>query len=88
MRDGVLYRRAFFGFASSGDMHWTSAIDLADFPVAKGIVRVDKLRLFHKPADIYLGSYGFPCPDAEYKVEKNGDSTAIIITGIGSDGKR
>lgn len=88
MRDGVLYRRAFFGFDSSGDMHWTSVIDLADFPVARGIVRVDKLRLFHKPADIYLGSYGFPCPDAEYRVEKNGDSTAIIITGIGSDGKR
>ena len=88
MRDGVLYRRAFFDFDSAGDMHWTSAIDLADFPVAKGIVRVDKLRLFHKPADIYLGSYGFPCSDAEYRVETEGDARAIIITGIGSDGKR
>lgn len=88
MRDGVLYRRAFFGFDSSGDMHWTSVIDLADFPVAQGIVRVDKLRLFHKPADIYLGSYGFPCPDAEYRVVEHGDAAAIIITGTGSDGKR
>ena len=88
MRDGVLYRRAFFGFDSSGDMHWTSVIDLADFPVARGIVRVDKLRLFHKPADIYLGSYGFPCPDAEYRVVEHGDAAAIIITGTGSDGKR
>ena len=88
MRDGVLYRRAFFGFDSSGDMHWTSVIDLADFPVARGIVRVDKLRLFHKPADIYLGSYGFPCPDAEYRVVEHGDAAAIIITGTGSDGQR
>ena len=86
-REGVLYRRALFDFDSSRDLHWTSAIDLADFPVAKGIVRVDKLRLFHKPVDVYLGSYGFPCPDAGYRIERKGDASAIIISGHGSDGK-
>ena len=88
VRNDVLYRRAMFDFDTSMDYHWTSIIDLADFPVARGIVRVDKLRLFHKPADIYLGSYGFPCPDAEYRVVEHGDAAAIIITGTGSDGKR
>ena len=87
MRNDVLYRRAFFGFDSSGDMHWTSAIDLADFPVKRGLVRADKLRLFHKPADVYLGSYGFPCPDAEYRIETEGDAKAVIIKGRGSDGR-
>ena len=57
MRDGVLYRRAFFGFDSSGDMHWTSAIDLADFPVAKGIVRVDKLGPSQKCGGLLLSEY-------------------------------
>lgn len=85
-RSGVLYRRALFGFESSRDYHWTSIIDLADFPVANGLVRADKLRLFHKPVDVYLGSYGFPCPDAEYRIEKCGDATAVILKGHGSDG--
>ncbi len=86
-RGGVLYRRAFFGFDCSVEMHWTSAIDLADFPVPNGLVRADKLRLFHKPVDIYLGSYGFPCPDAEYRIEERGNAKAIIIEGHGSDGE-
>lgn len=86
-RDGVLYRRALFGFDSSSDLHWTSLIDLADFPVSKGLVRADKLRLFHKPVDIYLGSYGFPCPDAVYRIEKKDGAQAVIMSGHGSDGQ-
>ena len=87
MRDGVLYRRAIFGFDSSSDLHWTSIIDLADFPVANGLVRADKLRLFHKPVDVYLGSYGFPCPDAQYRRKRKGDAEAVILSGHGSDGR-
>ena len=84
---GILYRRALFGFESSRDYHWTSIIDLADFPVANGLVRADKLRLFHKPVDVYLGSYGFPCPDATWTEEKRGNATAVILKGHGSDGR-
>ena len=86
-RGGVLYRRALFGFDSSTEWHWTSMIDLADFPVSNGLVRADKLRLFHKPVDVYLGSYGFPCPDATYHVEKRENAEAVILKGCGSDGK-
>ena len=86
-RKEVLYRRALFGFESSRDYHWTSMIDLADFPVSNGIVRADKLRLFHKPVDIYLGSYGFPCPDAKWRIEEKGDAKAVVLSGHGSDGK-
>lgn len=86
-RNDVLYRRALFGFETSSDLHWTSQIDLADFPVANGLVRADKLRLFHKPVDVYLGSYGFPCPDAGYRIEKRPDAQAVIMSGHGSDGK-
>ena len=87
MRGGVLYRRALFGYDTSRDLHWTSMIDLADFAVANGLVRADRLRLFHKPVDIYLGSYGFPCPDASYSIHKRGDSQAVVMTGHGSDGE-
>ena len=86
-RNDVLYRRALFGFDTSSDLHWTSQIDLADFPVSNGLVRADKLRLFHKPVDVYLGSYGFPCPDAGYRIEKRPDAQAVIMSGHGSDGK-
>ena len=87
VRNDVLYRRAMFDFDTSMDYHWTSIIDLADFPVANGLMRADKLRLFHKPVDIYLGSYGFPCPDAEYHIESCGNAKAVVISGHGSDGK-
>ena len=86
-RGGVLYRRAFFGLETSGDMHWTSAIDLADFPVPRGLVRVDKLRLFHKPVEVILGSYGFPCPDATWQLLEKDGAKAIVLTGHGSDGR-
>lgn len=87
MKDDVLYRRALFGFDSSADYHWTSIIDLADFSVPCGLVRADKIRLFHKPVEIYLGSYGFPCPDAESETIKRDGSQAVIMHGKGSDGK-
>ena len=87
VKSGVLYRRALFGFDSSRDYHWTSIIDLADFPVPKGLVRADKMRLFHKPVDVYLGSYGFPCPDAKYEKRTSKDAKAVVLSGHGSDGK-
>lgn len=86
MREDVLYRRALFGYDTSCDLHWTSVIDLADFPVADGLVRADKIRLFHKPVDIYLGSYGFPCPDAAYTIREKGEYQSVIMSGHGSDG--
>lgn len=59
-RDGVLYRRQFFNGNLETEQHWFQAINLADFPVARGILRVDKLRLIKRPVRMTLGSYGFP----------------------------
>lgn len=59
-RDGVLYRRQFFDARLEVEQHWIQAINLADFPAPRGILRVDKLRLIRRPVRITLGSYGFP----------------------------
>lgn len=59
-KDGVLYRRQFFDGNLETEQHWLQAVNLADFPVGRGIFRVDKLRLIRRPAALTLGSYGFP----------------------------
>ena len=59
-REGVLYRRQFFGGNLETEQHWMQAVNLADFPVPRGILRVDKLRLHKRPITMTLGSYGFP----------------------------
>ena len=59
-REGVLYRRQFFNAALAVEQHWIQAVNLADFPVERGIMRVDKLRLIRRPVTMTLGSYGFP----------------------------
>lgn len=59
-RNGVLYRRQFFDSNIQTEQHWFQAINLADFPVERGIFRVDKLRLIRRPVRVTLGSYGFP----------------------------
>lgn len=72
-REGVLYRRQFFNGSLETEQHWMQAMNLADFPVAKGIMRVDKLRLIRRPVTVTLGAYGFPDNPG-----KNGDGTRII----------
>ena len=59
-REGVLYRRQFFNAALAVEQYWIQAVNLADFPVERGIMRVDKLRLIRRPVTMTLGSYGFP----------------------------
>lgn len=59
-KEGVLYRRQFFGGNLETEQHWIQALNLADFPVERGIFRVDKLRLIRRPVIVTLGSYGFP----------------------------
>lgn len=63
-RDGVLYRRQFFDYSLQNECHWIQAINLADFPVANGIIRADQLRLFRRPVSLTL-------------CNKNGKTTAV-----------
>lgn len=87
-REDVLYRRCFFNYTSEMEEHWLHCVDLADFPVAEGLVRVDRLRLYRGGLTITLGSYGFPdSADVEVKrLEKDG-AKAMILKGRDSQGR-
>ncbi len=86
-RDGLLYRRAFFDYKIEDERHWVQSMDFADFPVASGLVRVDKLALFKRPVTITLGSYGFPDNGTEVIRREEGDYKAIILKGKDHMGK-
>lgn len=58
MKNGVLYRKEYFDFEFS--FQNKASVDLADFPVANGIIRVDKTRIPDKPYTLTLGAYGMP----------------------------
>lgn len=80
-RDKVLYRRQFFGYNLDCETHWMKALNLADFPVPCGIIRVDKLRLFRTPATLTLGAYGFPDNGTEIEEKSEGNAKAVILKG-------
>lgn len=83
---GVLYRRQFFDYRLNTEAHWLQALNLADFAVPFGIMRVDKLRLHRCPVELTLGSYGFP--DNGTKVEERTckGARAVILKGRDSRG--
>ena len=87
-RDGVLYRRNFFHYDNEEECHWMHVMDLADFPVAEGLVRVDKFRTYKTGLTISLGSYGFPdMGDVTVReLEKDG-AKAVLLKGHDSQGR-
>lgn len=80
-REGVLYRRQFFDYKPENECHWTQAIDLADFAVPCGIMRVDRLKLHRAPVVFTLGSYGFPDNGTEITEKSCGSAKAVILKG-------
>lgn len=78
---GVLYRRQFFDYDLNRESTWIQALNLADFPVSKGIVRVDKLRLFGRTVELTLGSYGFPDNGTEIIRLERDNAKAVILKG-------
>ena len=86
-QNGVLYRRQFFEYRLSEECHWMQAINLADFPVASGIFRVDQLRLHRRPVRMTLGSYGFPDNGTEVIRKEENGAKAIILKGKDATGK-
>ncbi len=100
-RDNVLYRRQFFGYNLADECHWINAMNLADIPVAYGLIRVDKARLFRPNLKLTLGTYGFPDDgkteiirkDFKYEVtgphsiRKRCKAHAIIMKGHDSQGE-
>ncbi|MDF2586844.1 MAG: hypothetical protein K0S41_685 [Anaerocolumna sp.] len=86
-KESVLYRRQFFNYDLFRECHWMQAINLADFVVPNGIVRIDKLRLFQAPISLTIGAYGFPDNGTEIIRLENGNAKAIILKGHDFNGK-
>lgn len=86
-REAVLYRRQFFEYNLETECHWIQAMNLADFEVPYGILRVDKLRLHRCPVALTLGSYGFPDNGTEITEKTCGMAKAIILKGHDAIGK-
>lgn len=86
-KDGVLYRRQFFDYTLNKECHWMQAVNLADFAVPYGIMRVDRLRLYKAPVFLTLGSYGFPDNGTEVEEKFCGRAKAIILKGRDATGK-
>ncbi|MBQ9140623.1 MAG: DUF2264 domain-containing protein [Lachnospiraceae bacterium] len=78
---GVLYRRQFFDYKLECESHWIPAVDLADFVVPYGVVRVDKHRLFRRPVRFTLGAYGFPDNGTEIIRKECRKAKAIVLKG-------
>ncbi len=81
VRGGVLYRRQFFRYELSRECHWIQALNLADFEVPYGILRVDKLRLHRRPISLTLGAYGFPDNGTEIAFREKDGAKAILLKG-------
>lgn len=84
-KDGVLYRRQFFGYELQTECHWIQAVNLADYTVPYGVMRADRLRLFKKPVELTLGAYGFPDNGTEIITKEQeyegGKARAVILKG-------
>lgn len=87
MKDEVLYRRQFFQYSLSVESHWSHALNLADFVMPCGILRVDKLRLHLDAVELTLGSYGFPDNGTEVAVLEKENAKAIVLKGHDAAGK-
>lgn len=80
-KEGVLYRRQYFDFHLASEKHWIQGMNLADFSVSHGLIRVDKLRLHKRPVSLTLGSYGFPDQDTCIIAKERDGARAIILKG-------
>lgn len=81
LKDQVLYRRQYFDFNLENEKHWIQGMNLADFSVPYGLVRVDKLRLHKRPVTLTLGSYGFPDQGTSIVTKEKDGARAIILKG-------
>jgi hypothetical protein len=84
----VLYRRQFFNYNLQTESQWIQGINLADFTVPYGIVRVDQLKLFRRPISLTLGAYGFPDNGTEIIKKEKENAKAIILKGSDFTGKK
>lgn len=81
VKDGVLYRKEYFDFRYN--FQGKASIALADFPVAEGMVRVDKMRVPEGPFELTMGAYGMAEDEdgTEIQVEEfsKGSDRALVL---------
>ncbi len=87
-KDGVLYRRVFFDYTLKKETHWIQAMNLADFPLPLGILRVDRQRFCTRPVELTLGAFGFPDNGTKIGRRKKGGAQAVILTGTDHMGRK
>nr|WP_297707695.1 DUF2264 domain-containing protein [uncultured Butyrivibrio sp.] len=85
--DGVLYRRQVFEYEMEIEDHWRTVMNLADFAVPYGIIRADKIRMFRRPLQITLGSFGFPDNGTVVLFKEKDGYKAVILKGHDHTGK-
>lgn len=82
-KDGVLYRKQYFDYVDTFQNQ--ASIDLADFAIPYGHLRVDKMRIPDKPYRLTFGSYGMPLEGKvnveERKETEGANGKAIILKG-------
>lgn len=86
-QEGVLYRKQYFDYRTEVETHYMQCLYLADFPVAEGLFRVDKLKLWRRPVMLTLGSYGFPDNGTDVTVLEENGARAIVLTGKNAVGQ-
>lgn len=77
----VLYRKQYFDFHTKEQMVRMHKMELADFPVKNGIIRVDRLDTHRAPLSITLGSYGFPDNGTEIIKMTCDGAKAVVLRG-------
>ncbi|MGN0299408.1 MAG: DUF2264 domain-containing protein [Lachnospiraceae bacterium] len=86
-KNEVLYRRQYFNYRLGCECHWMQAMNLADFVVPSGIIRVDKTRFFRNTVKLTLGAYGFPDNGTEVQFLRQGNAKAVVLKGHDFTGK-
>lgn len=86
-KNDVLYRRQYFNYELERECHWIQGLNLADFTLPYGIMRVDKTRFHKKPVELTLGAFGFPDNGTEIIRKEKDNQKAIILKGHDFTGK-
>ncbi len=80
-KDEILYRKQFFEYRLDIETHWRYAMNLADFTVPCGMIRVDKMQLYRQNVELTLGAYGFPDNGTQIRYLTDGKAKAVVLKG-------
>ena len=83
VRDGVLYRRAYFSYSEQRERQWMNSVLLADLAMPEGLLRFDRPAPAYAGTCLALGSFALPCGAEEVhcEIRRRDDATAVILSG-------